>query len=94
MDDESKIEHIQFTANSPYPDGWTMEENPPYAYYLFFMYSNMVALNDFRKARGMNTFVLRPHCGEAGPVNHMIVGFMLGESISHGLMLRKVRVCS
>ncbi|GAV08500.1 hypothetical protein RvY_18182 [Ramazzottius varieornatus] len=92
VDDESKIEHIQFTANSPYPHGWTMEENPPYAYYLFFMYSNMVALNNLRKARGMNTFVLRPHCGEAGPVNHMIVGFMLGESISHGLMLRKVPV--
>ncbi|OWA53532.1 AMP deaminase 2 [Hypsibius exemplaris] len=92
VDDESKAESVIFTEQSPNPDQWTMEDNPPYAYYLFYMYSNMVALNNFRKARGMNTFVLRPHCGEAGPVNHMIVGFMLGESIAHGLLLRKVPV--
>lgn len=38
----------------------------------------------------MNTFVLRPHCGEAGPVQHLIGGFLLSENISHGLLLRKV----
>ena len=38
----------------------------------------------------MNTFVFRPHCGEAGPVQHLICGFLLAENISHGLLLRKV----
>ena len=38
----------------------------------------------------MNTFVLRPHCGEAGPANHLISAFLLAENISHGLLLRKV----
>lgn len=39
----------------------------------------------------MNTFVLRPHCGEAGPIQHLVTGFMTAENISHGLLLRKVR---
>ena len=40
----------------------------------------------------MNTFVLRPHCGEAGPANHLISAFLLAENISHGLLLRKVSI--
>ena len=39
----------------------------------------------------MNTLVLRPHCGEAGNVTHLVAGFMFAESIAHGLVLRKVR---
>ena len=38
----------------------------------------------------MGTFVLRPHCGEAGSATHLVTAFMLAESIAHGLMLRKV----
>ena len=38
----------------------------------------------------MNTLVLRPHCGEAGNVTHLVAGFMFAESIAHGLVLRKV----
>lgn len=40
----------------------------------------------------MNTFVLRPHCGEAGPVQHLVCGYLMAENISHGLLLRKVPV--
>lgn len=40
----------------------------------------------------MSTFVLRPHCGEAGPVQHLVCGFLMSENISHGLLLRKVPV--
>lgn len=46
----------------------------------------------FFSERGLNTFVLRPHCGEAGPVQHLVCGYMLSENISHGLLLRKVPV--
>ena len=41
----------------------------------------MTVLNHFRHERGLNTFVLRPHCGEAGPVQHLVAGFMMAESI-------------
>ncbi|MPC91785.1 AMP deaminase 2 [Portunus trituberculatus] len=40
----------------------------------------------------MNTFVLRPHCGEAGSIQHLVTGFLLAENISHGLLLRKAPV--
>ena len=40
--------------------------------------------------KGMSTFTLRPHCGEAGPASHLVTSFILAENISHGLLLRKV----
>ena len=40
----------------------------------------------------MNLFTLRPHCGEAGPVHHLVTSFLLSQNISHGLLLRKVCV--
>ena len=84
--------HCVTTTNIYSPDEWTWHENPPYAYYLYYMYANMTVLNHFRAERGLNTFVLRPHCGEAGPVQHLVAGFMMSESIAHGLLLRKVPV--
>lgn len=55
---------------------------------------NEGALNSYflklLRERGFSVFNLRPHCGEAGPVHHLVTGFMLSENISHGLLLRKV----
>lgn len=42
------------------------------------------------RIKGMSTFTLRPHCGEAGPAHHLVTSFILAENISHGLLLRKV----
>ena len=92
MDDESKPENPLFDRDVPTPEEWREDENPPYAYYVYYMYANMTVLNHFRAERGLNTFVLRPHCGEAGPVQHLVAGFMMSESIAHGLLLRKVPV--
>ncbi|XP_033994738.1 AMP deaminase 2-like isoform X1 [Trematomus bernacchii] len=92
VDDESKPEHHIFNMDSPLPADWTEEANPPYSYYLYYTYANMTALNHLRRRRGFHTFVLRPHCGEAGPVHHLVSGFMLSENISHGLLLRKAPV--
>jgi len=89
VDDESKPETIMFDKDVPLPEGWTSDENPPYAYYQYYMFANLTVLNNFRRERGFTTFVLRPHCGEAGPVHHLISGFMVGDNISHGLLLRK-----
>ncbi|KRX87890.1 AMP deaminase 2 [Trichinella pseudospiralis] len=92
VDDESKAEHSQIDHKTVTADQWVSEENPPYAYYMFYLYANIAVLNRFRKLRGFNTFSLRPHCGEAGSVNHLVAGFMTAESIAHGLLLRKVPV--
>ncbi|KAM7422556.1 hypothetical protein PAMA_010545 [Pampus argenteus] len=92
VDDESKPEHHIFNLDSPLPVDWTEEDNPPYSYYLYYTYANMTVLNHLRRRRGFHTFVLRPHCGEAGPIHHLVSGFILSENISHGLLLRKAPV--
>ncbi|KAJ8714272.1 hypothetical protein PYW08_007892 [Mythimna loreyi] len=92
VDDESKPEEVMLVENMKTPENWDHEENPPYAYYLYYMYANITVLNHIRKEQGLNMFVLRPHCGEAGPPMHLGVGFLLAQNISHGLVLRKVPV--
>ncbi|XP_037025853.1 AMP deaminase 2 isoform X3 [Bradysia coprophila] len=92
VDDESKPENPLFDKDVDTPENWKNEDNPPYAYYIYYTFANMTVLNNFRKERGFNTFVLRPHCGEAGPVQHLVCGFLMSENISHGLLLRKVPV--
>ncbi|XP_068589102.1 AMP deaminase 2 isoform X1 [Cebidichthys violaceus] len=92
VDDESKPEQHIFNLDSPLPVNWTDEDNPPYSYYLYYMYANMTVLNHLRRQRGFPMLVLRPHCGEAGPIHHLVSGFMLSENISHGLLLRKAPV--
>nr|CAH7759006.1 unnamed protein product [Callosobruchus chinensis] len=93
VDDESKPEkNPLFDKDTPIPEQWNDTENPNYAYYQYYMYANVSVLNHFRNEKGLHPFVLRPHCGEAGPVQHLVCGYMLSENISHGLLLRKVPV--
>ena len=49
VDDESKPEHVIFDKYAPLPEHWTCVENPPYAYYLYYMYANMTVLNHLRR---------------------------------------------
>ncbi|KAL2840142.1 hypothetical protein BJY01DRAFT_236835 [Aspergillus pseudoustus] len=89
VDDESKAERRLY-RKYPIPREWNTKQNPPYTYWIFFMFANMASLNCWRRLRGFNTFVLRPHCGEAGDPDHLAVGFLCCHSISHGILLRKV----
>uniref|UniRef100_A0A7N4V5Z0 AMP deaminase n=2 Tax=Sarcophilus harrisii TaxID=9305 RepID=A0A7N4V5Z0_SARHA len=89
VDDESKHSGHMFSAKSPKPQDWTMPNNPSYTYYTYYMYANLLVLNSLRKARGMNTFLFRPHCGEAGALTHLMTAFMTADNISHGLNLKK-----
>lgn len=49
VDDESKPEQHIFNLDSPLPENWTEEDNPPYPYYLYYMYANMTVLNHLRR---------------------------------------------
>ncbi|XP_075044590.1 AMP deaminase 3 isoform X2 [Mixophyes fleayi] len=89
VDDESKHNDHMFSNKSPTPDQWNFEQNPPYSYYLYYMYANIMILNNLRKERGMSTFLFRPHCGEAGSITHLVSAFMTADNISHGLNLKK-----
>ncbi|XP_039882398.1 AMP deaminase 3b isoform X2 [Simochromis diagramma] len=89
VDDESKHSDHIFSYKSPKPEAWTTDDNPPYTYYLFYMYANIMVLNNLRKQRGLNTFLFRPHCGEAGSITHLVSAFLTADNISHGLNLKK-----
>lgn len=89
VDDESKHSGHMFCTKSPKPEEWTAEKNPSYTYYIYYMYANIMVLNQLRRERGMNTFQFRPHCGEAGAVTHLLAAFMTADNISHGLNLKK-----
>ena len=49
VDDESKPENPLFDRDVTTPDQWTDDENPPYAYYIYYMFANMTILNHFRR---------------------------------------------
>ncbi|KAI0873972.1 hypothetical protein GGS24DRAFT_461374 [Hypoxylon argillaceum] len=89
VDDESKVERRLF-KKFPVPKEWDSQQNPPYSYWIYYLFSNITSLNFWRRQRGFNTFLLRPHCGEAGDVEHLAVALLCSHSISHGLLLRKV----
>ncbi|XP_032446077.1 AMP deaminase 3b isoform X1 [Xiphophorus hellerii] len=89
VDDESKHSDHMFSYKSPKPEEWIEDNNPPYTYYLFYMYANIMVLNNLRKERGLNTFQFRPHCGEAGSLTHLVSAFLTADNISHGLNLKK-----
>eukprot|EP00746_Dinoflagellata_sp_MGD_P166638 gnl/MRDRNA2_/MRDRNA2_96681_c0_seq1.p1 gnl/MRDRNA2_/MRDRNA2_96681_c0~~gnl/MRDRNA2_/MRDRNA2_96681_c0_seq1.p1 ORF type:complete len:834 (+),score=131.83 gnl/MRDRNA2_/MRDRNA2_96681_c0_seq1:100-2601(+) len=72
----------------PAPEEWDSEFNPPYSYWMYYMYANIQALNKLRIMQGLNTFTFKPHCGEAGNYSHLISGFMLTDGICHGINLR------
>lgn len=91
VDDESKTERRTF-RKFPTPEKWDIDQNPPYSYYLYYMYANLCTLNYYRQRRGFNTLVLRPHAGEAGDPDHLTSAFLTSHSISHGILLRKVPV--
>ena len=89
VDDESKIER-RIYRKFPLPNVWNTKQNPPYSYWIYYLFANIASLNVWRKQRGFNTFVLRPHCGEAGDTDHLAAAVLCCHSISHGLLLRKV----
>ncbi|KAL8730610.1 MAG: hypothetical protein Q9166_003923 [cf. Caloplaca sp. 2 TL-2023] len=88
VDDESKVER-RYYRKFPTPKNWDAPENPMYNYWIYYLWANMVSLNHWRKQRGLGSFVLRPHCGEAGDVEHLQSAVLCCHSISHGLLLRK-----
>ncbi|KEG13010.1 AMP deaminase [Trypanosoma grayi] len=85
VDNEATLD-LPFVPVSPW--AWTSVENPPYNYYLYYLYANIRTLNEFRASRGFSTFALRPHCGESGSAEHLYGAFLCANSICHGINLR------
>ena len=89
VDDESAPEVALPGSEFPKPEDWTVEADPPFGMYLYYLYANLASLNQLRAYRGLNTFKFRPHVGEAGSVDHLDSAFLLANGINHGINLRK-----
>ncbi|CDJ30195.1 AMP deaminase 2, related [Eimeria mitis] len=54
VDDESRVSKYTMEGGDlPAPSDWTSTSNPPYSYWIFYMYANIRALNLFLEARNM-----------------------------------------
>lgn len=88
VDDESKPERRP-TKHMPTPAQWTNDFNPAFSYYAYYCYANLYTLNKLRESKGMTTIKFRPHCGEAGDIDHLAAAFLFTHNIAHGNNLRK-----
>jgi AMP deaminase len=89
VDDESLYETLTMGDLRQSPDEWTKNRNPPYAYWTYYIYANLFSLNALRRMRGYNTFKFRPHCGEAGNIDHLATAYLISDGINHGLELKQ-----
>jgi AMP deaminase len=89
VDDESKTEPPGSEASLPLPAAYASPTQPPYSYWSFFIAQNIAVLNALRASRGLTQFSFRPHCGEAGAVEHLAAGLLTAEGINHGINLRR-----
>lgn len=92
VDDESIYETLSLDNLALPPNEWSKDKNPHYAYWIYYFYANLYYLNILRKARGLNTFTFRPHCGESGNVDHLATAFMVADGINHGIKLNRAPV--
>ncbi|PRP84100.1 AMP deaminase [Planoprotostelium fungivorum] len=92
VDEELSNDDITAHTMHVLPINWVSRRNPPYNFYLYYMYANIHSLNHFRASRGLNTFTFKPHCGETGSVSHLSGGYLLSDGISHGLNLERSAV--
>ncbi|CDI80962.1 adenosine monophosphate deaminase, putative [Eimeria praecox] len=89
VDDESRVSKYTMEGGDlPAPSDWASSNNPPYSYWIFYMYANIRALNLFLEARNMRPLSFRPHCGEAGSTSHLAAAFLLADGINHGILLK------
>ncbi|CAD8175933.1 unnamed protein product [Paramecium pentaurelia] len=89
VDDESLYEYFAISDLKQSPKDWAGDRNPPYTYWIYYIYANLYTLNALRQQRGLNTFKFRPHCGEAGNVDHLATAYLVSDGINHGLELQK-----
>ncbi len=85
VDDESRADSEMPMQGDP--KKWDNDSNPPYGYWLYYLYANIVSLNKLRASRGFHCFSFRPHCGESGSVFHLADGFLCATNINHGIVL-------
>ena len=87
FDCEGNEQKVDMALENTPPHEWNSPLNPPYNYYVYYLWANITALNVFRRQRGLNVFSFRPQAGETGSLDHLIGTFLVADGISHGVQL-------
>lgn len=74
VDDESKPENHVFNLESPLPEAWVEEDNPPYAYYLYYTFANMAMLNHLRRCGPYRSSLLPLGWAHQSPAPPLVPG--------------------
>lgn len=86
VDDESRpemrIDAKSSTKPVSTPDTWDKPINPPYSYYLYYIWANLAVLNQLRAMRSLPPLAFRPHSGEAGDPEHLASAFLTAQGKS------------
>lgn len=89
VEDERREDVSGSLANLPPPQKWTSEDDPPYNYYMYYLWVNIRTLNEFRTMRNFSTYSFRPSCGEGGTKDHLLGGFLVSNAINYGVALNE-----
>ncbi len=68
-------------AKSHLPANYKDSRNPPYPYWLYYLWANIRSLNEFRAMRNLTTFDFRPHCGVGKVSQNLAAGYLLAGSL-------------
>lgn len=87
FDCDGNEQKVDMTLELKPPHEWNGPLNPPFNYYMYYLWANITNLNAFRRQRGLNVFSFRPQAGESGSLDHLIGAFLTADGISHGVTL-------
>ncbi|CEP21014.1 AMD1 [Cyberlindnera jadinii] len=87
----SAEEEVGDFTQLPTPSDWNSTDNPPYGYYLFYIFQNLTNLNTFRQSKKLSILSLRPMVAsvtEAHSFDSLATAFLFSQSIINGERLR------
>lgn len=84
INDISLFEHRDLKP----PSQWTDDSNPPYSYYLYYIFLNLSHLNKFRQSQNMNCLCLRNHTSSSAEAHSDPFG-IISETLSSNFLIGK-----
>jgi AMP deaminase len=81
------IDIIMDFSKLPSPSEWATDTNPPYGYYLYYLFKNLTNLNSFRASKNQTLLTLRPSVAsltETHATESLATSFLFGHTIING----------
>jgi len=66
------------------PDEWNTTANPPFSYYVYYLFSNISSLNALRHTKSLKPFLFRP---SVSSIENALLGFLLADCVYDGVCI-------